>query len=256
MKKSQLKAIETLERKANQENLKVLKPEECLKHLSCYIDESILKLFPGDNLLSELSSQSECTYEVRHLDKPVICWERKSIEYFANAITMVVEGKHHQAVPETDMLTVLHTDQLIPLVYAYSNDDIGITLSQWALSFQSAYHSKRIHLVCVGLKKYLSKVKSKNQKALKETVWHENMVDQSKPKSNKKSKLLVVTSDAIDRAFVDLQLHTDIDIMCIENENELMMLLQQFTKSVAEAPYKKMKKGNISFVNDKSSVKV
>ena len=260
-KKENPKAFEVLERKANQENIKALKPEECLKFLSCYIDHSILQLFTEETFLGKLSVESECNFEVRYYNRSVIRWERKVVEYFANSETMAVETKSNRAISEPDMLVVLHADQLVPLVHAYNNYDEGITLSQWAASLQSVYQSSRMHLVCTGLKKYLSKVKSKNQKAFKDGILQEdntllNQPVKSNSKSKKKKNLLIVSSEAIEHAFVDLQEHTNIDVICVDDEDDLITLIQQFTKSVGEAPYKRLKRGNVSFVNDASSVKV
>ena len=257
--KTKIKALETLERKAHQEELKAKKPEECLKYIICYIDLSIKHLFSSDTFVADLSVDSGPSYMFKEYNQPIVCWQRKVVHCFANKNTMMIETIENELQDEPDVLVVLNTDQLIPLVYAYIDDSVGITLSQWAMSIQLIYPSRFMHLVCVGLKKYYSKVKSKQQKAFKGQILQDHgdtPGTQSKSKGKSRNKKLLVSCEKIEEAFIDLHCHTGIDVVCIEKENELIALIQQFTKAVAVAPYKMMKRENITFINEKSSVKV
>nr|CAB3242475.1 crossover junction endonuclease EME1 [Phallusia mammillata] len=250
------KKAEVLKRKATQAELKSLKPEECLKRIVCEVDSTIAAMFDTDQLIAALNFDSDVKFQESRHAFPSVRWKRLLTFYQANEQQTLTGTETMQDEPE--MLAVIPVHEFVLLVDAHKNDFCN-SLSHWACEILNQNPGYNMHLVCIGIESYKRKIKGKAQREYRKLVGNEgnSVKDQKKGnKKNKKGDLPEISVSDIEDALVMLQINSNFNTMFVESLEEFVLLVQQMSKSVAEAPYKRMKRQNVQFINEKSSVKI
>ena len=171
------------------ENQRNLKPEENIKFLKVHIDNEIVNLNLGGNIIT-LLQQNDIQYTVQsQIKSHVITWSKKKIHKELNDFGEFIEKIEYK--DETELLYVIDWKKTINLI----NDD---ELLSHLETIRTAYIEKKITLVICGLKKYFE-------------FWKKN--NDSKGKGNKLTELErmykespLVTKDQLEFALCDLQL--------------------------------------------------
>nr|XP_039249885.1 crossover junction endonuclease EME1-like isoform X1 [Styela clava] len=238
------KKAEADRRKALNLHLKALKPEECLKYMKVLVSQLIVSMFEDFDFMSELKDGFEPACQRELFDLPCVRWSRK-------VTTTEVGGQSSEIHDEPEMLVALPASEFVKMVHAqinaFSNDE---TLTKWVKKLQIENPGINIHLVCHGLEKYNKNLKNKQRREEKR---------QEKGTTAKRKKTLSVpevSQDEIEEVLVDLQIECRTTVLYIEKPTELVTMVKQLTKSIGEAPYKRMKRNDVLFINEIPSVKI
>uniref|UniRef100_A0A7M4E2A4 Essential meiotic structure-specific endonuclease 1 n=1 Tax=Crocodylus porosus TaxID=8502 RepID=A0A7M4E2A4_CROPO len=114
------------------------------------------------------------------------------------------------------------------------------TLRSFVARVMEKIPGKTLALVVVELEKYLRSHKGQSQKRPRQAVPSGSQKEgQRKRKRQKEASGPEVSRLDVEEALVDLQLHTGIQVRCLENWKDLSDFASMFTKSVAEAPFKR-----------------
>uniref|UniRef100_A0A7M4FS43 Essential meiotic structure-specific endonuclease 1 n=1 Tax=Crocodylus porosus TaxID=8502 RepID=A0A7M4FS43_CROPO len=147
---------------------------------------------------------------------------------------------------EPNVLLLLHTEEFASMIYNYrqevqsSTDRQKETLRSFVARVMEKIPGKTLALVVVELEKYLRSHKGQSQKRPRQAVPSGSQKEgQRKRKRQKEASGPEVSRLDVEEALVDLQLHTGIQVRCLENWKDLSDFASMFTKSVAEAPFKR-----------------
>ncbi|XP_076804003.1 structure-specific endonuclease subunit EME1-like isoform X2 [Clavelina lepadiformis] len=251
------KDLDVFMRKAAQAKLKSLKPEQCLKNMVCLIDFRVAAVLGANVLEKKLTTLSESTYKITALSEACVRWQRKVSLYDTNQITNNMNYVN-DCLDENFMMVVLQVSDFAMLV-CKNDADIANGLSQWANNLKENNSGIKVGIICLGLKKYNQLIRNKAQRDYKQTILAlsgEEEPPAGQKRKRKRETAATVTTDEIEDALVQTQLTSLVNVHFVENQDEFVTLIQQCTKAIAETPYKCMKRKNMMFINEKSSVKV
>nr|XP_039249884.1 crossover junction endonuclease EME1-like isoform X2 [Styela clava] len=239
------KKAEADRRKALNLHLKALKPEECLKYMKVLISQLIVSMFDDFDFMSELKDGFEPACQRELFDLPCVRWSRKV------TTTTEVGGQSSEIHDEPEMLVALPASEFVKMVHAqinaFSNEE---TLTKWVKKLQIENPGINIHLVCHGLEKYNKNLKNIQRREEK------RQEKGTTAKRKKTPSVPEVSQDQIEEVLVDLQIECRTTVLYIEKPTELVAMVKQLTKSIGEAPYKRMKRNDVLFINEIPSVKI
>ncbi|XP_078487344.1 structure-specific endonuclease subunit EME1 [Ciona intestinalis] len=238
--------VEKAKRKAAQAELKALRPEESLKQMVCLVDPKV-EAMVGCGVVGQLCEGSVASYQVTDGRFSCVKWRRKVELYGTDETSSVTMTTDVQDEPY--VLLVLPCVDFLGIV---SNRG-SVTCNAWVEELKQSFPACQVHVVCFGMTKYRRKVKNNAQKNFRQQVLQNS---EKVTKNTKKKPSFELTDFEIEELLVELQLTSGFKVIFVESSDELVLLIQQTTKSVAEAPYKRMKRNNVQFINDKASVKV
>lgn len=224
--------------------IKALKPEECLRHIECKISSKLENLFEGFDLLENLNKDSVATYILTHSESPCVRWQR--------LVPSVIDKDSHNDGfdEEKDVLVAVSAVDLIKMIHATIMDtDSEETLSSWIEGIQIQCEEPKIHLACIGIEKYHKSVKAKKARRDKKEESASKM-------KRRKMAIPDVSQHDIETATAELHIKFSITITYVETTDEFVTLVKQMTKSVGEAPYKRMTRQEVQFINEIPSVKI
>lgn len=222
--------------------LKALKPEECLKYMSCKISSKLEHLFEKYDLLDNIRKDFIPSCVLVQSETPYVRWQRM-VPSVINT-----ESQSEGCEEENDVLVAITATEFIKMINASTADiDCEETLSSWIKKMHVQWEDSQIHLVCIGLEEYKKSVKAKKARLDKNS---------ETSKKRKKTAILDVSFTDIETASIELQIKFNITITYVETAAEFVTLVKQMTKSVGEAPYKRMKRQDVQFMNEIPSVKI
>ena len=214
------------------ERLKALKPENCLQHVTCQIDESIVeKVKLSMETLSKI--YDNCNFEKVNIMHPCVCWIRTIPNGLLEEPDIEI-CKH--------MYLFYTASELAELLLKTDNGRQHCLLKNFLIKKKQQNQTKRkFHVMCFGYEKFKTKVRRKELPS----------------KSSKlKEKAAVITVSNLEKAMIAFEFKMKIDFIFIEELKDLMVLLQQLTKSIAEEPYKNATRKAVICTSSGSSVKV
>lgn len=224
--------------------LKALKPEECLKYIECEISSKLECLFEHFNLLDNLKKDFVATCILTQGEIPCVRWRRMVSSIIDN------ESQNEGCGEEKDVLIAVSAVNFIKMINAPIVDtNLEETLSSWIEAIQIRRNDSNIHLVCIGLEKYNKSLKAKKARQDKKGDCELN-------KKRRKTVIPDVSPYDIETASLQLHINFNITITYVETAEEFVTLVKQMTKSVGEAPYKRMKRQDVQFINEIPSVKI
>lgn len=222
-------------------NLKTLKPDECLKYMDCLISSKLDDLFPKLDLFEEVQKDFVATCSRVDDNLPCIKWRRK---------TVTANGDFEDWYVEPEVLIAVSATHFFEMIQASTS--VGIAEDQLSLFVESAQKQclgLKVHLVCIGYEKFVKSLKAKKARETKKG-------GSESSGRKKKNSIPNVSIGDIENASVDLQIKHNIMITYTETPEEFVTLIKQVTKSVGEAPYKRLKRQDVQFMNEIPSVKI
>ncbi|XP_045038270.2 crossover junction endonuclease EME1 [Desmodus rotundus] len=219
---------------------KAQRPEECLKHLVVVLDPVLLQMEGGGQLLGALQSM-ECSCVIEAQAVPCsITWRRR-----AGPCAVPWQAGEEGWLEEPMVLVLLLAEAFVFMVHNFQQGSAGgtedgkETLRSFVTDITARTAGKALSLVIVDLEKCLSAPnpprKRKRGVAIRE---------QAKKKKNRTPEANTgptVSRVDMEKALVDLQLHTRAQARVVQSWKELADFACAFTKSVAEAPFKKLR---------------
>lgn len=239
---------EKAKKKALAEALKAQRPEECMKHLQVLIDPAVLQMEGGGLLLSALQTM-ECSCVVDTRPVPYsISWRRRATDLQEEASAWVDDPSLLVLVPQKDFITMIQNSRK----EHQSVQEEGLqTLRTFSDRLLQRSDEKSTALVVMEMEKYFKCKKTQAQKQLRQVVLGAAAGEEQRKKRKKKGgqdSLPVLSRVDIEEALVDVQLHTGIQVRFVETWKEFGEFASMFTKSVAEAPFKRQRdETNFSF---------
>ncbi|XP_078510585.1 structure-specific endonuclease subunit EME1 [Lissotriton helveticus] len=239
---------EKAKKKALAEALKAQRPEECMKHMQVLIDPAVLQMEGGGLLLSALQTM-ECSCVVNTRPVPYsISWRRRATDLQEEESAWVDDPSLLVLVPQKDFITLIQNSRK----EHQSVQEEGLqTLRTFSARLLQRSDEKSTALVVMEMEKYFKCKKSQAQKQLRQAVLGAAAVEEQTKKRRKKGvqeTLPVLSRVDVEEALVDIQLHTGIQVRFVETWKEFGEFASMFTKSVAEAPFKRQREEtNFSF---------
>ncbi|XP_072312716.1 crossover junction endonuclease EME1 isoform X1 [Eucyclogobius newberryi] len=225
-----------VQRRAIAEEVKALRPEECLKYMVAAVDPALLQLEGGGALLSSLQALGcTCAIEKQPLPRSV-GWRRR---------TPGAQAADGDCVPENNVVIQLSLDDFIRLSHSYIQErtgraECGETLTSWVQGLQRQHPERLLSLVVVGLEQYFRSHKAQSQKKLREAVVGEKQGGaKRKKKTGAADALPELSRVQVEEAMVHLQLHTNVCVRFLSTWNDFVQHITIATKAVAEAPFKR-----------------
>ncbi|XP_054441499.1 crossover junction endonuclease EME1 isoform X2 [Pteronotus mesoamericanus] len=214
---------------------KAQRPEECLKHLVVVLDPVLLEMEGGGQLLGALQSmECRCVIEAQAVPRS-ITWRRRAGP---------ADGEEGW-VEEPMVLVLLLAEAFVVMIHNFKQGSIGSTekgketLRSFVTDITARTAGKALSLVIVDPEKCFSAPNPPRRR--KQEVANR---EQAKKKKNKppeaKTEPMVSRVD-VEKALVDLQLHTHTQARVVQSWKELADFACTFTKAVAEAPFKKLR---------------
>ncbi|KDR20403.1 crossover junction endonuclease EME1 [Zootermopsis nevadensis] len=206
------------------------KPGECLKYIQVCLDKQLLTTEHGGEILTSLQS-AHMQYNIQSNLVPFsVFWTREVQEYCVGD-DMKVQVQRRKEKEENEMLIIWHWGEVIRLIHAED-------LTNHIQSLQLTQPGKRVTLVIYGAEEYF-----RHQKTFKRQAQIQGKV--RKVKTSKKEanfvSIPIVSEDEWESALVHLQLFADCSHRLVETPQDLGTLIRQFSKAVAEAPFKREK---------------
>uniref|UniRef100_H9H7R3 Essential meiotic structure-specific endonuclease 1 n=1 Tax=Monodelphis domestica TaxID=13616 RepID=H9H7R3_MONDO len=221
-------------KKALASMLKAQRPDECLKHITVVLDPVLLQLDGGGQMLSALQAmECHCVIEA-HTIPCSITWKRRAI------LSQAGEGN---LTEEPNILVLLQEKQFMTMINNSKQDSPGEgkeTLLNFVTWITARTLGKTLSLAVVEQEKIFSSQKS--QRKQKQGMVHRGQakgkVDQRGSKEDREFTPTLSRVE-VERALVELQLHTETQIRILKSWKELSDFVCMFTKAVAEAPFKR-----------------
>uniref|UniRef100_A0A1Y1LUS3 ERCC4 domain-containing protein n=1 Tax=Photinus pyralis TaxID=7054 RepID=A0A1Y1LUS3_PHOPY len=207
---------------------KNMKPEESIKFVTVKIGNEIVKEKYGQEILNALRlMDAKCNVE-EHLIPNIITWSRDVLSVSTNDQNDVIEKL--ETVHVDDSLIIMNWDETINLIH-------NNTLNTHVQSIKSVINKKKLFIVIYGLDSYFRCHKREKHREVRKEV-----SQTVSKKTNKNERVYIdmpkVTKKQLESAFTELQILHSCCYRLIESPPDLGMLVTQFTKSIASAPYK------------------
>ncbi|KAJ3665526.1 hypothetical protein Zmor_001018 [Zophobas morio] len=206
---------------------KNVKPTECMKFITVGIDECISTQEYNNEIINALQ-EAGVQYRIQSQIFPnTINWTRKTQSHFLNDDGKLVLNSQDQSANE--ILLIMNCKKFVEHVS-------GDTLSGYIQSLQSVLDNKTITLAIYGLQSYFRFLKIRNQRERRAQLTDEQQKQTT-------SKIFFddypkVTKETIDYKLTELQLLCSCSHRLIESASDMGLLVTQFTKAVAEVPFK------------------
>ncbi|XP_059386842.1 crossover junction endonuclease EME1 [Carassius carassius] len=232
-----------MEKKALADAVKILRPEECIKHLVVTVDPGLLQLEGGGALLTSLHAMGcSCAIEKQSLPRSV-SWARRS---------PCPQTGEMMSIPDSNTVIQVPVDDFVTMINNYCKRqcngvliESGISLTTWIQGLMSRNPGRTLSLVVIDIDKYFRSQNSKCQKKYREAVLGEekNVGLQGAQKKRRKkddiNQLPEVSRVQVEEALVDLQLQTGVQVRFLSTWKDFTDYITMSTKAVAEAPFKR-----------------
>ncbi|XP_045692490.1 crossover junction endonuclease EME1 [Phyllostomus hastatus] len=219
---------------------KAQRPEECLKHLVVVLDPVLLQTEGGGQLLGALQAMECCCVIEAQAVPRSITWRRRA----APAAVLWQDGEEGW-VEEPVVLVLLLAEAFVLMVHNFKQGSAGgtedgkETLRTFVTDITARTAGKALSLVIVDPEKRLSAPSPPRRR--KQGVANREQAKKKKNKPPEADTGPTVSRVDMEKALVDLQLHTDAQARVVQSWKELADFACAFTKAVAEAPFKKLR---------------
>ncbi|XP_064032743.1 crossover junction endonuclease EME1-like [Pogoniulus pusillus] len=230
--------------------LKAQRPGECQKYITVVLDEVLLQVDGGGQVLSALQAANYSSVVENQAVPCSITWRRKTVS------SQVGEGDEWTEEPN---VLVLHgLEEFLSMVRNYKEEAQGFTegqsetLQSYVAHVMDKMPGKILALAVVGIENYF-RVQSKKRPQQAAASGNQEQEQQKLRKRKVKDSGLEITRMDVEEALVDLQLNKQVQVTFFESWEELGEFAAMFTKAVAEAPFKRERaKTGFSFYLEKS----
>ncbi|KAM5309564.1 crossover junction endonuclease EME1 isoform 1-T2 [Glossophaga mutica] len=218
---------------------KAQRPEECLKHLVVVLDPVLLQTEGGGQLLGALQAMECCCVIEAQAAPCSITWRRR-----AGPAAELSQDAEEGWVEEPMVLVLLLAEAFVFMVHNFKQGSAGgtedgkETLRSFVTDITARTAGKALSLVIVDLEKRLSAPNTPRRR--KQGVANREQA-KKKHKPPEANTGPTVSRVDMEKALVDLQLHTDAQARVVQSWKELADFACAFTKAVAEAPFKKLR---------------
>ncbi|XP_036889485.1 crossover junction endonuclease EME1 [Sturnira hondurensis] len=220
---------------------KTQKPEEGLKHLVVVLDPVLLQTDGGGQLLGALQAM-ECCCAIEAQAVPCsLTWRRRR----ARPAVVPWQDGEEGWVEEPVVLVLLLAEAFVFMVHNFKQGSAGgtedgkETLRGFVTDITARTAGKALSLVIVDPEKRLSAPNTPKRR--KQGVANREQAKKKKNKPPEANTGPTVSRVDMEKALVDLQLHTDAQARVVQSWKELADFACAFTKAVAEAPFKKLR---------------
>ncbi|XP_035889653.1 crossover junction endonuclease EME1 [Phyllostomus discolor] len=219
---------------------KAQRPEECLKHLVVVLDPVLLQTEGGGQLLGALQAMECCCAIEAQAVPRSITWRRRAVP----AAVLWQDGEEGW-VEEPVVLVLLLAEAFVLMVHNFKQGSAGgtedgeETLRSFVTDITARTAGKALSLVIVDPEKRLSAPSPPRRR--KQGVANREQAKKKKSKPPEADTGPTVSRVDMEKALVDLQLHTDAQARVVQSWKELADFACAFTKAVAEAPFKRLR---------------
>uniref|UniRef100_A0A8C1ZCV2 Essential meiotic structure-specific endonuclease 1 n=1 Tax=Cyprinus carpio TaxID=7962 RepID=A0A8C1ZCV2_CYPCA len=240
-----------MEKKALADAVKILRPEECIKHMVVTVDPGRWQylhllnglLEGGGALLTSLHAMGcSCAIEKQSLPRSSKWLRTSNIPYIFIMMS----------IPDSNTVIQVPVDDFVTMINNYCKRqyngvlmESGISLTTWIQGLMSRNPGRTLSLVVIDIDKYFRSQNSKCQKKYREAVLGEekNVGLQGAQKKRRKkddiNQLPEVSRVQVEEALVDLQLQTGVQVRFLSTWKDFTDYITMSTKAVAEAPFKR-----------------
>lgn len=256
MEKAMEKEMQKAIKKVHTLNNRNERKDECMERILAVIDPCLIQEKGGADILKALQDLN-VRYEMKEL--PVtscIGWMRESVDYSLKGQSEI--SKSSRYVEEEHVIYKMSAAEVAARINAELkelNDEE--TLNDLMLKLKRAYKKKIITLVVTGMNAYHRFVKTKENQRFRDQALG---VEPNAKKRKKTNDVPLLTKEDVEDAFVALQCTQNVFVRFCEGMEQFSMFIVSFTKSIAEAPFKKSDETSLRFhsstASGKSSVKI
>lgn len=220
---------------------KTLKPGECLKHILVMIDQHLKEIELFDKLDSVLE-QSDINHD--YVSQPIPCM----ITFSRSVISMVHEedGQNNLKTSskeylQENMLLYIPTEDFFTMINAFKlkkegDCDNNIDIESFIILCEKTLgENVQLSFVIIGLQNFLKNLKMKSHHSLhnnSERILSKNII---------KGDPIKISFYDIEEIMLHMQLHFRLQAYFHENTDDFMKFLLNFTKAIAEKPFKQSK---------------
>ncbi|XP_068007053.1 crossover junction endonuclease EME1 [Melanerpes formicivorus] len=239
-------------KKALAKMLKAQRPGECQKYITVVLDEVLLQVDGGGQVLNALQAANYSCVVGNQAVPCSITWRRKTVS------SQVGEGD--EWTEEPNVLVLHRLEEFLSMVRNYKEEAQGFTegqketLQSYVAHVMDKIPGKILALAVVGVENYFRSLRVQSKKRLQQAAASGNQeVEQGKKRKRKvKDSGLEITRMDVEEALVDMQLNKQVQVTFFESWEELGEFATMFTKAVAEAPFKRERaKTGFSFYLEK-----
>lgn len=218
-------------------NYKNLKPEECIKSMKIIIDEDI-QIRPYFADIMKTLQEAELSFNIgSQLIPQSISWKRQSEENYMDEKGEICTRKDLR--DENQMIIVWNWDEAVEKI-------ANGTFCKSVASISDLLPQNRMTLVIYGIIDYFSYHKNQKDKAARNEI----LGNEKAKKCYSKNDKLFGASPKISRKDLELCL-TEVQILnncssrIVQSAEELALVIHQYSKAIAEIPYKEEKRKNM-----------
>ncbi|XP_013167491.1 PREDICTED: crossover junction endonuclease EME1 [Papilio xuthus] len=202
-------AVEKAAKKQMQELNKIYKPGECMKYMQVEVHPSFLEKWYAGDIEREMSpSGAKIVTSLELFDPSLVLWKR--------------------SVPQT----LVSKDGELDITPRHEVSDRGLYVMIAADAAQYICEHK--------LSQHIATVNEIANVKVTLVIFGEQ--EYFKTASKKRTNNQVMSEVDLEMAISDLLVSTGCDTVVLNQANELALLILQFTKAIAEAPYKQLKR--------------
>ncbi|KFP40757.1 Crossover junction endonuclease EME1, partial [Chlamydotis macqueenii] len=209
--------------------LKAQRPGECKKYITVVLDQVLLQVEGGGQILSALQAANySCVVESQAVPCS-ITWRRKTVS------SQMEQGD--EWTEEKNVLVLLRLEEFLSMEAQGCSEGLE-TLNSYADRVMEKMPGKILALAVVEVEKYF---RAQSKKRLRQAAASVSQEEEQGKKGKKRVKDsgLETTRMDMEEALVDLQLGKQVQVSFFESWEELGEFATMFTKAVAEAPYKR-----------------
>lgn len=220
------------EKTAAYQHLKSIKPGECMKYMQVVIDIGFQNFHFYENFIKEIQNH-ELVYTLKsHVIPNSLIWTR-SLERNGNFLN---ENRIEGSVFEENQIVIVW-DYNEAVTKIHDN-----TFVASIISIQAEVPEKVAMLVIYGIGSYLKHHKNLKKMKIKNQC-QGNIRDMTKRRGSKAfDGLPIISKKELELCLTEIQLRVNCNSQLIETPQSLGLLISQYTKAIAEAPFKMQKK--------------
>ncbi|KFQ83312.1 Crossover junction endonuclease EME1, partial [Phaethon lepturus] len=217
-------------KKALAKMLKAQRPGECQKYITVVLDQVLLQVEGGGQILSALQAANySCVVESQTVPCG-ITWRRKTVS------SQMEEGD--EWTEEPNVLVLLRLEEFLSMEAQGCTAGQKETLQSYVAHVMEKMPGKILALTVVQVENYF---RVQEKKRLQQAAVSANQAEEQGKwrKKQVKDSGLEITRMDVEEALVDLQLCKQVQVSFFESWEELGEFATMFTKAVAEAPFKR-----------------
>uniref|UniRef100_A0A8B9EY76 Essential meiotic structure-specific endonuclease 1 n=1 Tax=Amazona collaria TaxID=241587 RepID=A0A8B9EY76_9PSIT len=217
--------------------LKAQRPGECRKYITVVLDSVLLQVEGGEQVLSALQAANySCVVENQAVPCS-ITWRRKTVS--------CQMGEGDKWTEEPNVLVVLRLEEFLSMAHNYKQEARGCmegqqeTLQTYVARVMEKMPGKILALAVAEVENYFRLQSKKRQRQAAAANGRQDEGQGRRRKKAVEESGLEITRMDVEEALVDLQLSKQVQVSFFESWEELGEYATMFTKSVAEAPFKR-----------------